>query len=689
VSVHEGLSKRNQQHAKAASPSFHQSTVHQAELGRPLSPNLRFEMESSFGQDLSDVVVHNDSESHMSNASRGFDAYTIGSHIYFGEGRFDPSSTNGRGLLGHEVTHVLQQRDSTHRSSLEHAARSTPAEMEARRAGAQVRAGHAVEQVSVPSDISMQGAESAAETVPAVTPVGADVGGPTAAPGAGVGGANAEQGLPPALEAAIAILDSPKLQAALSAVLPSSLAPNLKKMKLFLLGAWAIWQNPSIVIDPVKAAFAQLIEQIPGRAQQAIDDATAKYGEGIGKHLSGIWRHLKPKLLYLKDNAWDVLKDTGRGLLFPWEGMSEDIDKISALLVTAKQEFTAAHWSKGADAVIDAWRAGNNLAGRWYGWFVLAMALIGGIVGAIFGAGVGFVPGVLAGAEIAFSAGKLLLASTIAAEGVNLAKSLVEMTSTSNTEVEREEDYERIASSGLTLGIIGVMFVIGEIVAKFVQWLFRRLAKALGKELPAPKQSATEASAAKRGQTSPQELERAKAIKEGYEQRDAELEGGRKAPRKGYEDDLDWLGEDPHKKDLAYDPDAKHYRINEGKAAIAAEESGVLDGPLRRAPESGQGGIDFLDAKGRLWSHKGGDLPNVVSRTVGDAKMGTNVLADLSELNPAQRVIARAQIAARLKGLSNAGAVRFVPAASPATVGEQIGGVLGKQVAEHSDNSGM
>src|SRR6185369_8921893 len=37
-------------------------------------------------------------------------AYTVGSHIVFGGGRYAPGSADGRRLLAHELTHVVQQR---------------------------------------------------------------------------------------------------------------------------------------------------------------------------------------------------------------------------------------------------------------------------------------------------------------------------------------------------------------------------------------------------------------------------------------------------------------------------------------------------------------------------------------------------------------------------------------------------
>lgn len=82
--------------------------------GEPTGPSIpgglpapvRAEMEQSFGQDFSDVRIHEGPEA----AAIGAVAYTQGSDIYFQPGRFDPFSTTGKELLGHELAHVVQQR---------------------------------------------------------------------------------------------------------------------------------------------------------------------------------------------------------------------------------------------------------------------------------------------------------------------------------------------------------------------------------------------------------------------------------------------------------------------------------------------------------------------------------------------------------------------------------------------------
>jgi hypothetical protein len=78
--------------------------------GRPLDENTRRQMESFFGASLGDVRIHADANAAQFAANMGAEALTVGRDIYFGAGRFDPSSQKGKALLGHELTHVLQQR---------------------------------------------------------------------------------------------------------------------------------------------------------------------------------------------------------------------------------------------------------------------------------------------------------------------------------------------------------------------------------------------------------------------------------------------------------------------------------------------------------------------------------------------------------------------------------------------------
>ena len=65
-------------------------------------------MEDSFNMDFSDVRVHPESSS---APEVGALAYTQGTDIHFAPGQFKPDTSSGQQLLGHELTHVVQQKE--------------------------------------------------------------------------------------------------------------------------------------------------------------------------------------------------------------------------------------------------------------------------------------------------------------------------------------------------------------------------------------------------------------------------------------------------------------------------------------------------------------------------------------------------------------------------------------------------
>lgn len=77
--------------------------------GRPLDTSVRSYFEPRFGFDFSKVRVHADEEAAGSAHSMGATAYTAGSSIAFGSGSYQPQSGEGRRLIAHELTHVVQQ----------------------------------------------------------------------------------------------------------------------------------------------------------------------------------------------------------------------------------------------------------------------------------------------------------------------------------------------------------------------------------------------------------------------------------------------------------------------------------------------------------------------------------------------------------------------------------------------------
>ncbi|RKH13591.1 DUF4157 domain-containing protein [Corallococcus sp. CA053C] len=74
--------------------------------GEPLSEPVRTRMEDAFGADFRSVRIDQSREALPFDAH----AYTRGDTIRFARGHYDPSSTRGLELIGHELAHVVRQR---------------------------------------------------------------------------------------------------------------------------------------------------------------------------------------------------------------------------------------------------------------------------------------------------------------------------------------------------------------------------------------------------------------------------------------------------------------------------------------------------------------------------------------------------------------------------------------------------
>ncbi len=96
-------------HASAVPPSVH-SVI--ASSGRPLAATERAYFEPRFGYDFSQVRIHDDAQAASSANDVSALAYTVGQHIAFATGHFEPGTHSGRELLAHELAHTVQQRDS-------------------------------------------------------------------------------------------------------------------------------------------------------------------------------------------------------------------------------------------------------------------------------------------------------------------------------------------------------------------------------------------------------------------------------------------------------------------------------------------------------------------------------------------------------------------------------------------------
>jgi hypothetical protein len=82
--------------------------------GVPLDPGTRRFFEPRFDHDFSRVRVHHGEKAAKSADAFMARAYTIGPHIVFGPGEYQPHSNEGRRLLAHELAHVIEPGADRH-----------------------------------------------------------------------------------------------------------------------------------------------------------------------------------------------------------------------------------------------------------------------------------------------------------------------------------------------------------------------------------------------------------------------------------------------------------------------------------------------------------------------------------------------------------------------------------------------
>ena len=77
--------------------------------GQPLPDSVRSSLEPRLGHDFSQVHVHSDANADKLSQQLGAKAFTSRNDVFFREGAYQPGSDSGRGLIAHELTHVVQQ----------------------------------------------------------------------------------------------------------------------------------------------------------------------------------------------------------------------------------------------------------------------------------------------------------------------------------------------------------------------------------------------------------------------------------------------------------------------------------------------------------------------------------------------------------------------------------------------------
>jgi hypothetical protein len=109
----ENLQKKSNNFAQSQNTASEDVSSHlraNSGKGNQLPRAVRSEMSQKIGADFSDVNIHTNDDASQMNKSIGARAFTHGKDIYFNSGEYNPSTQEGKHLLAHELTHVVQQR---------------------------------------------------------------------------------------------------------------------------------------------------------------------------------------------------------------------------------------------------------------------------------------------------------------------------------------------------------------------------------------------------------------------------------------------------------------------------------------------------------------------------------------------------------------------------------------------------
>ena len=85
--------------------------------GQPVDRAVQEQMSEAMGYDFSRVRVHTNPQADGLSQQLMAKAFTTGPDIFFRRGAYDPSSSSGRDLIGHELSHVVQQGSNQTRGS--------------------------------------------------------------------------------------------------------------------------------------------------------------------------------------------------------------------------------------------------------------------------------------------------------------------------------------------------------------------------------------------------------------------------------------------------------------------------------------------------------------------------------------------------------------------------------------------
>jgi hypothetical protein len=419
--------------------------------GRPLPDGIRRDMESAFDADFSSVRLHDSPQDRRDAEDIGAEAFTHKEHIWVGGNR----RADDRGLLAHELTHVIQQ--------------GVPVGAEAQAAsgtGPNVRRGHAPDvqgawyNVGIPFtdyefDPSWSGVKTAAGVV---KDAAVDVGHGIKAAGEKV------------WDVATVMWQVAKVLAngAVNALVMLIEAPGkaLEFIKGFVGGLVA--KAP----DKLNEILAQYVAPRLGRATDATTspdvrvqrqaEATPSVEYEPETRWQAVRRHLGVRLRYMKDNWWQVIKDAALEILVPGLALYRNFPTMIRELADAYRMLVAGEYAASFDHVLATARAAMAIVGAVFAQFSLIAFIIGSIIGTP-----------VVGVAVLEGIGLAVIAVDVAVQLVSMGQSIDNLDRPRSLE-QHESDYGQIADSSIALVMLAVLVALGAIASAAVKSLLRR-----------------------------------------------------------------------------------------------------------------------------------------------------------------------------------------------------------------------
>jgi Domain of unknown function (DUF4157)/HNH/ENDO VII superfamily nuclease with conserved GHE residues len=499
--VQRGAMLRSNAPASPSSSSFEKRLNSRKGGGSPLPPSVRRDMEPRFGADFGGVRIHTDDEAARMSQELNAHAFTHGSAIYFNSGRFDAGSRAGMMLLAHELTHTIQQGAAPLAAAsmlaLQQRALQLQGQAHALQAGiAGIGAGQ------TPVDIQRFDLGDLVSGVGESLLEAGEFVGESLLDMADLLGESIPDDPIEAIETILAALEHPLVRPMVWAI------PGFIAVKVALRSALEVLKLIQYVIDNQDRIIEEIKSFIEARLDEVVPIVEARFKEVLGfvdsRHFEVIWQgYVWPMLVHLKDNWWETVKAGLWEQIWPFEGitsltavdpnqrtgMGRELGAILDALSHGFDNLLDANFSQALDDFLMIEKNIVALANRFAGWVSLVIIAIPTIAGAVAGGPVGAVAGAGAGLATAGELGLGLLLANLAVETAVLLKSVLSLEDFESSLTDEEKArtnhiyYQRIAESGLALGLMGALLGLSYFGGKIAQGLLNKLLRYLPKNV--------------------------------------------------------------------------------------------------------------------------------------------------------------------------------------------------------------